>query len=158
MRPPGNYWPVQADKRFVVGVQYRLVEFHDRSENSHRAYFAALHEAWQNLADDQLERWPTSEHLRKWALIKSGYCDERSIVAASKAEALRLVAFMRPLDDYAVVIAKDSVINVYTAKSQSIRAMGKTDFGDSKSKVLDIVAGLIGVSSDELRQNAEKAA
>jgi hypothetical protein len=158
MRPPGNYWPVQADKRFVVGMQYRLVEFHDRSETSHRHYFAALHDAWQSLSDEQVERFPTSEHLRKWALIKAGYADERSIVGASKAEAQRIAAFVKPMDDYAVVTAKDAVVTVYTAKSQSMKAMGKRDFEESKQAVLGIVSEMIGVKPDELRRQAGQAA
>lgn len=154
MRPPGNYWPVQADKRFVVGRQYRLVEWRDRSENSHRHYFAAVHDGWQNLPDDQMERFPTSEHLRKWALIKAGYCDERTIVAASKAEAQRIAAFVKPMDQFAVVTARDAVVTVYTAKSQSMKAMGRDSFQDSKQKVLDIIATMVGVSADSLRRNA----
>ena len=85
MVPPGQYWAKRADEQFVVGQNYKLVEHHDRSPQSHSHYFAALAEAWQNLPHHLTDRWATSEHLRKWALIKAGYHDERSIVAASKA-------------------------------------------------------------------------
>lgn len=157
MVPPGQYWAKRADERFVVGETYRLVEHHERSPQSHSHYFAALGEAWQTLPRHRTERWPTSEHLRKWALIHAGYRDERSIVAASKAEAQRIGAFMRPMDDYAVVVISECVVTVYTAKSQSMRAMGKAEFQKSKQDVLEIVARQIGVTAERLRANAGQA-
>ena len=125
---------------------------------SHRFYFASVNEAWKNLPEDMAERYPTSDHLRKWALIKAGYRDERSIVASSKAEALRIAAFIRPMDEYAVVVVREAVVRVYTAKSQSTRAMGKAEFGASKEKVLDILSAMIGTSRDALVANAGQSA
>jgi len=142
-----------ADREYVVGEKYRLGVIEDRSANSHSHYFAALHEAWTNLPDDQAERFPTVEHLRKYALIQSGFRDERSIACASKAEALRVAAFIKPMDEYAVVIVREAVVLVYTAKSQSMKAMGKAAFQESKSKVLEIVSIMIGVTPNDLSAN-----
>ena len=150
--------PRLADRYYVVGQKYRLVPHEDRSMRSHRYYFASINEAWKNLPEDLAERFPTSEHLRKFALIKAGFRDERSIVAASKAEAQRVAAFVRPIDEYAVVAVREAVVTIYTAKSQSTRAMGKKVFRESADRVLDIVSAMIGTSTDTLRQNAEKAA
>lgn len=150
--------PRLADKHYVVGESYPLVIHEERSGNSHRHYFASVHEAWSNLPEDEAIRFPTSEHLRKWALVKAGYADERSIVCASKAEALRLAAFMRPMDEYAIVVTSEATIKVFTPKSQSVRAMGKKDFQDSKTKVLEIVWGLVGVAPDEAAKHVGKAA
>lgn len=147
-----------ADKHFVVGMEYMLVPHEERSMRSHRFYFASVNEAHKNLPEDMAERYPTADHLRKWALIKAGYRDERSIVAASKAEALRIAAFIRPMDEYAVVTVREAVVTVYEAKSQSTRAMGKAEFGASKEKVLDILAAMIGTSRDALTANAEQSA
>lgn len=147
-----------ADRQYVVGEHYRLAPFEDRSANSHNHYFASLAEAHANLPEDVAERFPTVEHMRKWALIKAGFRDERSIVCTSKAEALRVQSFIKPMDDYAVVLASDCVVKVFTATSQSVRAMGKADFQKSKQAVLDIVAGLIGVRATTLLDNAGKAA
>lgn len=143
-----------CDKQFVVGENYTLVTHEDRSQASHSHYFAALNEAWKNVREDVAERFPTSEHLRKWALVKAGYADERSIVCSSKAEALRLAAFIRPLDEYAVIVVREATIKVFTPQSQSMRAMGKKDFQASKDAVLEIVSGMIGVKSAELKVNA----
>lgn len=150
--------PRLADRYYVVGEVYRLEPSEERSLNSHRHYFASVAEGWRNLREEFEDRFPTSEHLRKWALIKAGYRDERSIVATSKAEAQRLAAFMKPMDDFAVVVVSECVVTVYTAKSQSMRAMGKKDFQSSKDAVLGIIAGMIGTTAAHLSANAEKAA
>ena len=150
--------PRLADKYYVVGARYRLVPEEERSMRSHRFYFASINEAFANLPEDLAERFPTSEHLRKFALIKSGFRDERSFVAASKAEAVSLSTFIKPIDDYAWVVVSEATVTVYTAKSQSVRAMGKRVFQDSKDKVLDVVSAMIGTSAETLRQNAEQAA
>src|SRR4051812_32331913 len=101
MVPASQFWSRRADKQFVVGEHYQMVEHHDRSANSHRHYFAELNDGWRNLPDDMLEEYPTAEHLRKKALIRRGWRDEQTFVCSSKAEAERLAAFLRPIDDYA---------------------------------------------------------
>jgi len=147
-----------CDRQFVVGETYQLVVNESRSAVSHKHYFASVNEAWENLGEDLTVQFPTSEHLRKHALIKAGYCDKRSVVCASKAEALRVAAFIRPMDEYAIVAVSEATITVYTAKSQSMRAMGKQVFQESKQAVLDIVSGMIGVSPAALSANARRAA
>ena len=147
-----------CDRDYVVHERYRMAPVQDRSWRSHAHYFASINEAWQNLPDNAAERFPTSEHLRKWCLIKAGYRDERSIVCSSKAEAQRVAAFVRPMDDYAVVIAREAVVMVFTAKSQSMRAMGKKDFQASKDAVLQIISDMIQVEPAKLQENAGKAA
>lgn len=139
-----------ADREFVVGQTYKLDVVEERSAVSHSHYFASLNEAWSNLPDDLAERFQTVEHLRKYALIKAGYFDERSIVCASRAEALRVAAFIKPIDDFAVVATSEATVRVFTAKSQSMRAQGKEAFQDSKTKVLEIVADMIGASRAQL--------
>jgi hypothetical protein len=62
------------------------------------------------------------------------------------------------MDDFAVVIVREAVVLVWTAKSQSVKAMGAKDFQQSKSDVLDFLADLIGVSSDELAKHGGMAA
>ena len=147
----------RADKQYVIGETYCLVPEEQRSSVSHRHYFSALHQAWSNLPEDVAGDFVSDEHLRKYALIQVGYRDERSIVCASKAEAARVAAFIRPMDEFAVVLVHEAMVRVFTAKSQSVRAMGKKDFQDSKQKVLDYVAAMVGVAPAELAANAEAA-
>lgn len=144
-RVMSNFWMARADKDFVVGETYKMAEHHDRSTASHNHYFASIGNAWSSLPDELLEVYPTTEHLRKKALIAKGYRDERSIVCASKAEAERMAAFIKPMDDYAVVTFREAVVRVWTAKSQKMKAMGSRDFQQSKSDVLDFIDDLLGV-------------
>ena len=150
--------PKLADKHFVVGETYPLVVQEERSHATHAHYFAALNEGWQNLPEEDAERFPTSEHLRKWCLIKAGYSDLSSIACSSAAEAQRVAAFVKPMDAYAVVIVRGASVQVYTAQSQSMRAMGKEVFQASKQAVLDIVDSMCGVERGTLSREAGKAA
>jgi hypothetical protein len=145
MVPASQFWASRADKLWVVGEHYKIAEHHDRSGVSHRHFFAVVNEAWSNLPDRLLEEFPTAEVLRKKLLIRAGYADERSIVCASKAEAQRVAAFIKPMDDYAVVTVREAVVRVFTAQSQSVKAMGNRAFQESKTKVLDALDDLLGV-------------
>lgn len=166
--PPINYqWdgevlrplhPKIADKHLVIGERYSLVEHQERSQNSHNHYFAVIKEGWQNLPEWLAERFPTDEHLRKYALIKAGYHDSHSITCASKAEAVRVAAFVRPTDEFSVVTVTEATVTRYTAQSQSMKAMGKQKFQESKSAVLEIISAMVGVRSDELQREAIRAA
>jgi len=156
LKPVGPHWESVAARQFTIGENYRIVPVIDRSEASHRHFFAALHESWLNLPETVAASFPSEDHLRKYALIKAGYANSREFVAGSKAEALRLAAFMRSFDEYAVVTVLGAVVTVYTAKSQSAHAMDKETFQKSKQDCLDIVAAMIGVSSTDLAREGGK--
>ncbi len=147
-----------AARQYALGATYRLAPWEDRAPAAHNHYFAAIHEGWRNLPERFVGRWPTAEHLRRDLLIQVGYRDERSIVCASKAEAVRLAGFIAPMDRYAVIEARNAVVTVYTAKSQSMRAMGKQEFADSKREVLELLSEIIGVSQDDLEADARISA
>jgi hypothetical protein len=148
--------PQRAERFFEAGNRYVMVEVADRSQASHKHEFAWLREAWMSLPENLAERFPTAEHLRKWALIRAGYSDSHTITCSSKAEALRLAAFIRPIDEFAVVIVQGPTVTRFTAKSQSRRAMGVADFQRSKDLIMEIIAKMIGVEVAEL-PNAEAA-
>lgn len=132
-----------ANAEFTVGERYRMEAQEQRSLISHNHYFATLQNIWESLPENFGDRIPSVEHMRKWALIRCGYRDERSIVCASKAEAERVAAFVKPMDDFAIVIAQEATVIVYTAKSQSMKAMGAKDFQRSKEVVLDYCNGML---------------
>lgn len=144
----------RCDEMYTVGEIYRMEVREERSFISHRHFFASVHEAWLNLPEDLSERFATPDHLRKYALIKAGFRDERSFACGSKAEAVKLAAFLQPFDDYAVVVVRESTVISYTAKSQSMKAMGKADFQRSKDAVLAVCAEMIGVQPQALESRA----
>ena len=158
LRPASPHWQRRADEQFVIGQRYVMVEHQERSGVSHRHYFAAVHEAWQHLPDHLALQFPTSEHLRKHALIATGYRDERRITCRDVAEARKIAAFIKPMDEYALVDPRGDVIVVATAKSQSAKAMPKGLFQKSKQDVLDYVSSLVGVAPETLSSNTDKAA
>jgi hypothetical protein len=118
---------------------------HERSMRSHRHYFSALADLWDTLPERYAtEQWAQStEHLRKYALIKTGYCDTTTLVCKSDAEAQRVAAFMRPIDEFSIVLAKGATVVRYTAKSQSVKAMGNADFQQSTADVLAFCDALV---------------
>lgn len=142
----------RCDEDYVVGEIYRMDVVEQRSQKSHSHFFASLAEMWASLPDDKAVHFPTAEHLRKFALIRCGYSDQRQIVCASKAEAHRVAGFVRPMDEYAVVTTSEAVVSVFTAQSQSRKAMGHKPFQESKDKVLDYIAGLLGVDRANVPQ------
>lgn len=151
MVPEGTRARHRTYELYQPGQRVALVPYEgERSSPSHRHYFACVHFAWMNLREEYADRFPTAEHLRKWALIKAGYRDERTFVGSSKAEARRLAAFVKPMDDYAVVTVIEQVVTVYTAKSQAVRAMGKRMFQESKTAVLDVLVQMIDATREQL--------
>ena len=150
--------PGAAARQYEKGEVYALEVREARSANSHRHYFSAINEGWSQLPEHMAERFPTPDHLRRWLLIRAGFRDERTIVLASKAEAVRVASFIRPLDTYAVIVPREATVVVMTAKSQSYKAMGAREFAASKQAVLDELAAMIGVERRALDQNAGKAA
>ncbi|WP_375458848.1 hypothetical protein [uncultured Enterovirga sp.] len=156
--PANGHWARRADKALVVGLTYNLVEHEDRSSASHRHYFAAVKQGWQSLPEHLSERFPTPERLRKYALIKAGFADSQTFVAGSRAEALRLAQFLKPVDEFSVVTVDGAAVTRWTAKSQSQRAMAKADFQRSKDAVLEIIAGMIDVAPAVLADEGRRAA
>ncbi len=147
-----------ADAQFTIGETYTLEVVEDRSMRSHNFYFAVIAETWANLSDLMAERFPTPEHLRKYALIKTGWFDSTSVTLASKADALRVAGFAKVPDEFSVIVVKEATVTRYTAKSQSKKAMGAEDFKRSKSDVLDYISALIGSSPQEVTREAGRAA
>ncbi len=115
------------------GQPPHIVEIEDIDEwnaeqyrtNAPRPLTAVLedfHAVHKHLPEAVAERFPTPDSLRRFALIRTGHRDERSIACASKAEALRVAAFVQPMDDCAVVTVTGALVTVYTPRSQSMRA------------------------------------
>lgn len=143
-----------CDARFVIGQVYMMGTVEGRSAESHRHFFALLKEAWENLREDIAPQFPSPDHLRKRALIMSGFCLQRDFSCASSAEAIRLAAALRGVDEYAVVVIDGPLVKFLTAKSQSNRAMKKAEFQKSKDAVLDYASSLIRAKPEDLGKAA----
>ena len=148
----------QADRYYAEGELYALEEYQNRSINSHNHYFAALKTAWMNLPESLSADYPTEEHFRKKLLIRAGFCDEQQIVFSSANDAIKASAAILARDDYCVANVEGRALTIWTAKSQSMKAMGKEDFQKSKQAALELAAALIGTTADALAHNTEQAA
>jgi hypothetical protein len=145
--------PKAADKAFVIGRRYWLDEVSERSWISHQHQFAWVGEAWANLPHDLADLDPTPEHLRKRALIQAGFYTEVVIDAGSKAAALRMAAYARGEDEFAVVFVRGPLVIVRKAKSQRMHGhdrMDKDEFQRSKTAIMEVIAEMIGVEPQRL--------
>jgi hypothetical protein len=158
MRPVNKTWAKRCDDRFFDKQVYWLDEEHERSEASHNQQFAWLAEAWKHLPEDLAEEYPTPLKLRKRALILAGWYDEQIIDAGTNDAALRVAEGIKLRDELALIFVRDQYVLIRTAKSQARSAMKSKEFQESKQKVLEIVAGMIGVTPEALLANTGEAA
>lgn len=142
---PDGHWHARMPR--TTYYAYRLIVDAERSAASHRHYMAAVHEAWMQLPEHLALAFPTADHLRRYALIKTGFCTIKKVVGRNVA-----------VNGYAIIVNEDGVTTVYEAKSQSYQAMGKAEFAKSKQAVLDLLAQMVGVTSEQLSDNAGRAA
>src|SRR5215472_9013247 len=156
MKPLGAGSRLTAEHEFVSGEVYRLERVHERSEGSHRHYFAAINMAWQNLPEVLAHRWKDPERLRKWALIQSGFFVPTTYPAQTKGEARRMARYVvDTADDEIQVEVEGCVVLIKKAMSQSYRAMPGKEFARSKEAVLNIVSALIGTDASDLQRQVE---
>jgi hypothetical protein len=154
-RPATPYWQSKADKRFVVGLKYLMVELQERSVKAHRHYFANLKEAFDNLPEGH--EFADVEALRARALIMTGWREEEVTIWSTKQDAERFVKY-RQRSKHELVVVNDNNVVVFRPKSQSLRAMGKKDFMQSKQDVLAWCWALVGVDPEIGAANAGRAA
>ena len=154
-RPLPNFLQV-ARQHYGAGEVVPMIRHEDRSRRSHDHYFASVGEAWKNLPEHLAARFPTDEHLRKFALIQTGHYETAVHPCQFKTEALRLRAVLAAGDDFAVIVVDGKTVMKLTAKSQSLKAMGKTAFQQSKTDVLEYLAALIGVEAQQLSSAGQR--
>lgn len=147
---PSARFAEAAREHFVDGATYWLSVEPERSEKTHNHEFAVINEAWKTLPERLQADFPTSESLRKRALIECGYYTEELIDAGSQAAALRVAAYVRAKDQFAWVVTRGGIVVVRNAVSQSRQAMGAAAFQESKTKILEWVSDLIGVELEHL--------
>lgn len=147
--------PTLADKTYVIGQRYWLEEMTERSLISHRHEFAFVMNGWENLNDALTEKFPSPGHLRKAALIATGWHRETIIDAGNKAAALRVAAYAKGEDEFAHVVARGQTVIVRKARSQRMQGrdrMDKAEFQKSKDDILGWISRLLNVEPQRLLQ------
>lgn len=134
---------------FGIGELIEVEVVEDRSPQSHRHYFARIAELWQNLPEWLANDFTSPEHLRKYALIKSGHCSMRKFPCRSTKEAVEVADFLTDLDPYVIceIVRAErgpsAVLTVWRADSQSMQKMKKHRFQQSKDDVLQVIERLV---------------
>lgn len=146
-----------CDEQFAVHEEYPLVVMRARNMNQHRAYFAALNDIFENLAEQYEGVFPSMEHLREWALCQTEFCTVTHEAYETRKDALQAAKALRRLAPYAVMSVVETTLVTKHAMSQSVRAMGKEDFEASCKAVLDIVAGMARMTPAEARREGQRS-
>jgi len=124
------------------------------ADQMRKRFFACIRDSHANLRDDDLARFPSSEHLRKHALIAAGWCDVMTVVAGSKAAAPGIAHAIQSKDRYCVIIINGDVLTVYTARSMARRSLKKPQFLDVAEKAFAWIARTTGVDPALSREAA----
>lgn len=121
-----------------------------------RGYMATVNELWENIPERKLEMpyAVSPDCFRKHALIKTGWAQTQSIVFETPDHARRAAAnigyMARMGHGYAITVVRENVVVCTNPLTQSVAGMGKEDFRESKSQVLDYLRGLIGITGEIL--------
>lgn len=146
----------QCFEQFVIDEEYPLGMISVRSRASHSHYFACITEGWLNLPERIAKDYPSEEHLRKKALIHTGWCTEKTLVCESEEFAAALAALSDDDDEYVVIQVDGNVVRKFKAKSQNASSMNGEDFQKSKTAVLDWISDLIGIRTSELARRGDE--
>lgn len=142
--------------QFVVGGRYRLAAIEERSKRTHDHFMAQVEDMWGTLPEYLTMRWPSPEHLRKWALICSGFCHQTEYAMSTPEDAARLDRAIRAQDEYAIVLVRDSTAIVFTAKTQRLirngGEMDRKEFQASKQAVFDVIGRQLDVTRADMRR------
>lgn len=140
----------QAHQQYQVDQTYFMGEIEERSDASHNHQFAWLKDAWLSLPEHLTDEYPTQDHLRRHALIKSGFFVETVLDCGANPAALRVAATMRSDDTFALVVVRGPIVVRRVAKSQSRRTMDRAEFQASKEGMMAVIAEMIGVEPEQL--------
>ena len=140
--------------KLAVGEVHGWQMAEHRSKASHDHFFACVNEAWKSLPEEMADDFPNPECLRKWALIKAGFCSETRIVCANNSEAMTLATKAKAMDKFSVVAIDGKAVTIWTADSQRRDAMGRQAFQEAKERALHIISELIGTDAATLKEAA----
>lgn len=147
-----------CDQQFAINEEYPLMIVENRSMASHNHYFAALSEGFANLAEEYAQEFDSVEHMRHWCLCKEGFCTHTRYELNTAADARVVRDLLKGRDQTTIVKVDGSVVTIYEPESQSMAAMKKDRFEESKNAVLARVASMARTTPAELKKNAGRSA
>tara|TARA_R100000908_G_C3733264_1_gene131960 strand:- start:653 stop:1192 length:540 start_codon:yes stop_codon:yes gene_type:complete len=162
--PDGNYALAQTRDRLGDGQVVNLDLDPERSAKSHRHAFAFVRTAWMNLPEHNLGTpyAVSTEALRKYALIQTGYCNTEMMAMGTTERANRAAALLSRVSTnmhgFAITNVIGTVVYCHTPHSQSMKSMGGAKFAESKTAILEFLADMIGANPDDLYKMHKKEA
>lgn len=152
----------RCEAAYERGQMYRNEFREDRSGPSHRQYFAMINEFYNQLPEDIASNFQGPDELRAFALIKKGFADHVDVTLGDESLAQRIARLLirlrkRYFKHYAVIIPKGTVVRIYTAQSQSYKAMDRKRFQASKEATLGFLSDLTGIDHKTLGARAAEA-
>lgn len=148
--PDGARLASYCDEQFGDGEVVTFERHEEVSQASRGHYHACINEAWHNIPESD-NRFSSPDALRKWALIRAGYCIVNDVVLDTPEQARTVAAFMGNSEG-TIIVVRENVVRRYTAKSQSKKSMGKDEFQRSKQDTLDVIAELLAVKRKQLEK------
>ena len=152
--PLGEAARAACHERFAHRQRCALNVETTRSSRSHRHYFACVYEAWANLPASAMLQFPSSEHLRKYALIRTGFARSVTLPCPDADTARRIMRDANRLNELTIATLEGAVVTLWTPESQSERAMGARRFQQSKDAVLGWLAEACGYHPNDLGKAA----
>lgn len=164
LEPDGNFPAAALADRLGEGEVVFVDLDPQRSAKNHKHQFAFIRTAWMNLPEEMKDApfAKSPDSLRKHALICCGFCHTDMIALGDNERADRMAEFLRRGDErqeiYTITEVSGPVIYRHIAESQTLKKMGGTRFKESKQAILDFLADMIGVTSEELAVMGKKEA
>lgn len=152
-RAAGRY-DAQLSAEYPVGATVHFEPQAPRSTAAEGFWFATVDDAWGTLPDHLRSRFPEPTALRKFLLIKAGWCEAREFATDTPEAAAAVAAGLRWAEPYSIVVVKGTVVFAYVAKSQKRSAMGGKAFSAVTERALHALAELLGCDPTTLRDQA----
>lgn len=153
---PLPYYAKQAQLAFGEGEIARLERIEHRSVASHKAFFAWVQEAYENLPEGYRGRWVSPDDFRHWLLTFTKFCTRHECIMPSKAAANAMKKFLD--GDYHRTVVEGNTFIGYKAMSQSYRSMSARAFQESREAFDTVAAQVLGIHPDDIKRNAGRAA
>jgi hypothetical protein len=145
-------------RQFEVGEAYEFTPKPQRSVAAHRYFMTIINEAWHNLPEHLVQRFPTVDRLRYACLVKCGFADEKILVLKTAHDAVRGLELLTELYENVVAENDGNILRIWTAHSQKFENMDGEVFLKTMQPVFDMLSDMLGVSVTELKKNAGRAA
>ena len=137
----------RLDKELTIGEVLAWGEIKERSKTSHDHFFALIDDLWGTLPEHLAMDFPNPITLRKFALIKTGYCTMQRLVCRDNHEAIVACGMFAAMEEYTICEISGSVVTVWKPESQKYKAMGGERFQKSKTACLEFISQLIGADA-----------